>query len=62
MQQIPPSSGGAFIKSSPEKDIPDTQIHYASYQTSDLHFRDGIDSNHGFSAVICILDRKAEGI
>ena len=57
----PPSSGGAFIKSSPEKDIPDTQIHYASYQTSDLHGRDGIDSNHGFSAVICILRPQSRG-
>ena len=57
----PPSSGGAFIKSSPEKDIPDTQIHYASYQTSDLHGRDGIDLNHGFSAVICILRPQSRG-
>ena len=57
----PPSSGGAFIKSSPEKDIPDTQIHYASYQTSDLHGRDGIDLNHGFSSVICILRPQSRG-
>ena len=58
---FPPTSAGAFFKSSPEKDIPDTQIHYASFHSSDLHGRDGIDSNHGFSGVICILRPQSRG-
>ena len=58
---FPPTSAGAFFKSSPDKDIPDTQIHYASFHSSDLHGRDGIDSNHGFSGVICILRPQSRG-
>jgi len=58
---FPPTSAGAFIKSSAEKDIPDTQIHYASFHSPDLHGREGIDSNHGFSAVICILRPQSRG-
>ena len=58
---FPPTSAGAFIKSSPEKDIPDTQIHYASFHSPDLHGREGIDENHGFSAVICILRPQSRG-
>ena len=57
----PPTSAGAFFKSSPDKDIPDTQIHYASFHSSDLHGRDGIDTNHGFSGVICILRPQSRG-
>ena len=58
---FPPTSAGAFFKSSPDKDIPDTQIHYASFHSSDLHGRDGIDTNHGFSGVICILRPLSRG-
>ena len=58
---FPPTSAGAFFKSSPDKDIPDTQIHYASFHSSDLHGRDGIDKNHGFSGVICILRPQIRG-
>ena len=58
---FPPTSAGAFFKSSPEKDIPDTQIHYASFHSNDLHGREGIDSNHGFSGVICILRPQSRG-
>lgn len=58
---FPPTSAGAFIKSSPEKDIPDTQIHYASFHSPDLHGREGIDQDHGFSAVICILRPQSRG-
>ena len=58
---FPPTSAGAFFKSSPDKDIPDTQIHYASFHSSDLHGRDGIDANHGFSGVICILRPQSRG-
>ena len=58
---FPPTSAGAFIKSSSEKDIPDTQIHYASFHSPDLHGREGIDQDHGFSAVICILRPQSRG-
>ena len=58
---FPPTSAGAFFKSSSEKDIPDTQIHYASLQSTDLHGRDGMDLNHGFSGVICILRPQSRG-
>ena len=59
---FPPTSAGAFFKSSPEKDIPDTQLHYASYIAEDTHGRVPIDPNeHGFSAVICILRPQSRG-
>ena len=58
---FPPTSAGAFIKSSPEKDIPDTQLHYGSYQTPDLHGREGISDNHGFTAVIYICRPQSRG-
>ena len=58
---FPPTSAGAFFKSSSEKDIPDTQIHYASLHSTDLHGRDGMDLNHGFSGVICILRPQSRG-
>ncbi len=58
---FPPTSAGAFIKSSPEKDIPDTQLHYGSYQTLDLHGREGIADNHGFTAVIYICRPQSRG-
>jgi choline dehydrogenase len=58
---FPPTSAGAFFKSSSEKDIPDSQIHYASLQSTDLHGRDGMDLNHGFSGVICILRPQSRG-
>ena len=48
----PPTSAGAFFKSHPDKDIPDTQLHFTSIQTKDLHGREGIDKDHGFTAVI----------
>ena len=50
----PPTSAGAFFKSSPDKDIPDTQLHFTAIQTPDLHGRLGIDDKHGFTAVIYI--------
>ena len=57
----PPTSAGAFFKSSPDKDIPDTQLHFTSIQTPDLHGREGIDKNHGFTAVIYICRPQSRG-
>ena len=37
----PPCVGGAFIKSQPEKEIPDIQIHYVSIAMQDVHGREG---------------------
>ena len=57
----PPTSAGAFFKSSPDKDIPDTQLHFTSIQTKDLHGREGIDKDHGFTAVIYICRPQSRG-
>jgi len=48
----PPTSGGAFIKSHPDKDIPDMQLHYVSAAMQDSHGRSGINTNHGFSCIV----------
>jgi len=57
----PPTSAGAFFKSSPDKDIPDTQLHFTAIQTPDLHGRLGIDEKHGFTAVIYICRPQSRG-
>ena len=57
----PPTSAGAFFKSHPDKDIPDTQLHFTSIQTKDLHGREGIDKDHGFTAVIYICRPQSRG-
>jgi choline dehydrogenase len=49
---FPPTAGGGFIRSSPEKEIPDTQIHYVSVAMIDSHGREGITPEHGFTNVI----------
>ncbi|MCH8256940.1 MAG: choline dehydrogenase [Proteobacteria bacterium] len=48
----PPTAGGAFIKSHPDKDIPDMQLHYVSAAMQDSHGRSGINPNHGFSCIV----------
>ena len=48
----PPTAGGAFIKSHPDKDIPDMQLHYVSAAMQDTHGRSGINPNHGFSCIV----------
>jgi len=48
----PPTAGGAFIKSHPSKDIPDTQIHYVSVAMADSHGRGDLPKAHGFSSII----------
>ena len=57
----PPTSAGAFFKSNPDKDIPDTQLHFTAIQTPDLHGRLGIDEKHGFTAVIYICRPQSRG-
>ena len=47
---FPPTSAGAFFKSSPEKDIPDTQIHYACLLYTSPSPRDRIASRMPSSA------------
>ena len=49
---FPPCSAGAFYKSHPSKDIPDMQIHYVSTAVPDVHGREGIPTEHGFSALV----------
>jgi choline dehydrogenase len=57
----PPCSGGGFIKSSPEKDLPDTQLHYVSIQGEDQHFRTGVTKEHGFSCIAYICRPQSRG-
>ena len=57
----PPCSGGGFIKSSPEKDLPDTQLHYVSIQGEDQHFRTGVTKEHGFSCIDYICRPQSRG-
>ena len=57
----PPCTGGGFIKSSPEKDLPDTQLHYVSIQGEDQHFRTGVTKEHGFSCIAYICRPQSRG-
>ena len=47
----PPTAGGAFIRSTPDKDIPDTQFHYVSAAMLDSHGRGDLPKQHGFSII-----------
>ena len=57
----PPCTGGGFIKSSPEKDLPDTQLHYVSIQGEDQHYRTGVTKEHGFSCIAYICRPQSRG-
>ena len=48
----PPTAAGAFIKSHPDKAIPDMQIHYVSVAVPDVHGRSDIPKRHGFSSIV----------
>ena len=48
----PPTAGGAFIKSHPDKALPDMQLHYVSAAMADTHGRAGITPEHGFSSIV----------
>lgn len=49
---FPPTAGGAFIKTRPDLDLPDMQLHYVSVAMSDPHGREGITKDHGFSCIV----------
>lgn len=58
----PPSAAGAFIKSAPDKDIPDVQLHYVSLGLTDSHARgDNISVQHAFSAIIYLCRPESRG-
>jgi choline dehydrogenase len=48
----PPTAGGAFFKSHPDKPLPDMQLHYVSAAMADTHGRAGITPEHGFSSIV----------
>ncbi len=49
---FPPTAGGAFIKTRPDLELPDVQLHYVSVAMGDPHGRDGITDKHGFSCIM----------
>ena len=57
----PPTAGGAFIKSHPDKDIPDMQIHYVSIAVPDVHGRADIPTEHGFSSIVYACRPQSRG-
>ncbi len=57
----PPTAAGAFFKSHPSKDIPDVQLHYVSAATPDIHGREDIPTEHGFSSVMYICRPESRG-
>jgi choline dehydrogenase len=57
----PPTAGGAFFKSHPDKDIPDMQLHYVSAAMHDSHGRGGITQSHGFSCIVYCCRPQSRG-
>ena len=57
----PPTAGGAFFKSQPDKEIPDMQIHYVSIAMSDVHGRAGVSPKHGFSSIVYCCRPQSRG-
>ena len=55
----PPTSAGAFFKSSPDKDIPDTQLHFTNPDKGPSWSRR--DKDHGFTAVFYICRPQSRG-
>ena len=58
---FPPTAAGAFFRSSPEKDLPDMQIHFASVAIKDVHGREGIQPKHGFSSIVYCCRPESRG-
>lgn len=48
----PPTAAGAFIKTRPDLELPDMQLHYVSVAMTDSHGREGITDAHGFSCIV----------
>ena len=57
----PPCGAGAFLKSSPERDIPDLQLFYVSVALNDNHGREGIPKDHRFSLGLYVLRPQSRG-
>ena len=57
----PPCGAGAFLKSSPERDIPDLQLFYVSVALNDNHGREGIPKDHRFSVGLYTLRPQSRG-
>ncbi len=49
---FPPTAAGAFFKSHPDKAMPDMQLHYVSVAVPDIHGREDIPLQHGFSSIV----------
>ena len=58
---FPPTAAGAFFRSSSEKELPDMQIHFASVAIKDVHGRDGINKEHGFSSIVYCCRPESRG-
>ena len=58
---FPPTAGGAFFKSRPDKDLPDMQLHYASVAIQDVHGRAGVTPEHGFSSIVYACRPQSRG-
>jgi choline dehydrogenase len=48
----PPTAAGAFFKSAPTKAVPYMQIHYVSVAVPDVHGREDLPTQHGFSSIV----------
>ena len=57
----PPTAGGAFFRSHPDKPLPDMQIHYVSVAMQDVHGRDGVLGDHGFSSIVYACRPQSRG-
>ena len=57
----PPTAAGAFIRSHPDKPLPDMQIHYASVAVKDVHGRSGVPTEHGFSSIVYACRPQSRG-
>ena len=58
---FPPTAGGAFFRSHPDKPLPDMQIHYVSVAMQDVHGREGVLSDHGFSSIVYACRPQSRG-
>lgn len=58
---FPPTAGGAFFRSHPDKPLPDMQIHYVSVAMQDVHGREGVLSEHGFSSIVYACRPQSRG-
>lgn len=55
------TQAGAFLKSSPEVDVPDIQMHFVPLLFDDCGRDLGLLSGHGYSLHVCVLRPKSRG-